>query len=286
MLQAVVDHGGFARAAEALHKSQSSVSYGVRKLQEQLGVRALEIRGRKAHLTEAGHLLVRRARNLLEEATAVERVAESLRQGTEAEIALAVEVIFPRRLVLEGLARFSRDCPETRVELIESVLSGTVEALQDGVADLAVTSTVPAGFLGDPLLQVAFDCVAHPDHPLHQLGRPLTLQDLAAHRQIVIRDSGSTRRIDAGWLGAEQRWTVSHVTTSIAAVANGMGFAWLPRERVREESVQDCLAPLPLAAGATRSVQLYLAFADPDRAGPATRRLAEILRDCAGCARD
>lgn len=286
MLQAVVDHGGFAHAAEALHKSQSSVSYGVNKLQDQLGVRALEIHGRKAQLTEAGRLLLRRSRNLLEEAVALERIADSLRQGTEAEIALAVEIIFPRRLVLEGLARFSREYPDTRVELLESVLSGTVEALQTGVADLAVTSNVPAGFLGDPLFQVDFECVAHPDHPLHGLGRKLSLQDLAAHRQVVIRDSGSARRIDAGWLGAEQRWTVSHVTTSIAAVADGMGFAWLPKERIREEAVEGRLAALPLEAGATRSAQLYLAFADPDRAGPATRRLAEVLRACAGCPRD
>ena len=64
-LQAVVDHGGFAQAAEAIHRSQSSVSYTVARMQEQLGVPLLRIEGRKAVLTEAGEVLLRRSRQLL-----------------------------------------------------------------------------------------------------------------------------------------------------------------------------------------------------------------------------
>ncbi|HBC18648.1 MAG TPA: LysR family transcriptional regulator, partial [Alcanivorax sp.] len=56
-----------------------------------------------------------------------------------------------------------------------------------------------------------FVAVAAADHPLNQADS-LTHEDLRQHRQIVIRDSGS-RRIDSGWLGAEQRWTVSHPST-------------------------------------------------------------------------
>ena len=61
MLQAVVDHGGFAQAAAAIHKSQSTINHAVHKLQDQLGVPVLEVVGRKAQLTEAGALLLRRA---------------------------------------------------------------------------------------------------------------------------------------------------------------------------------------------------------------------------------
>ena len=46
-LVAVVDAGGYAQASAALHKSQSSVTYAVQKLQSQLGVKAFEIKGRK-----------------------------------------------------------------------------------------------------------------------------------------------------------------------------------------------------------------------------------------------
>src|SRR4029079_2942742 len=67
-LIAVVDAGGYAQAAEALHKSQSAVTYAVQKLEGVLDVKAFEMQGRKAVLTPTGKLLYRRARALLDEA--------------------------------------------------------------------------------------------------------------------------------------------------------------------------------------------------------------------------
>jgi DNA-binding transcriptional LysR family regulator len=64
-LMAVVDTGGYAQAAEALHKSPSSVTYAVQKLESVLGIKAFEIQGRKAILTPTGQLLYRRVRALL-----------------------------------------------------------------------------------------------------------------------------------------------------------------------------------------------------------------------------
>lgn len=164
------------------------------------------------------------------------------------------------------------------MELIETVLSGGPERLLQGDVDLLVASQVPPGFLGEPLLDVDFIAVTHPQHALQGLGRTLTLQDLAGERQIVVRDSASGQRIDSGWLGAEQRWTVSHVATSIAMIARGMGFAWLPATRIAEGLAAGSLKELPLERGSRRRVTLYLTYADPDRAGPATCRLAELLR--------
>ena len=53
-LQAVVEEGGYAQAAEALHKSQSTVTYAVQQIQKLLDVQVFEIRGRKAVLTDGG----------------------------------------------------------------------------------------------------------------------------------------------------------------------------------------------------------------------------------------
>src|SRR5262245_51518486 len=89
-LVAVVDAGSYAKASEKLHKSQSSVTYAVQKLQAQLGVKAFEITGRKATLTPTGQILYRRARVLLEEAESAEKTAKSLSAGWEAEIRIAV----------------------------------------------------------------------------------------------------------------------------------------------------------------------------------------------------
>src|SRR5262249_32647311 len=99
-LVAVVDAGGYAKAAQKLHKSQSSVTYAVQQVQSLLGVKAFEIKGRKAELTPSGQLLYRRARVLLDEAASLEKAAKSASAGWEAEIAIAAEMVFPAWLLL------------------------------------------------------------------------------------------------------------------------------------------------------------------------------------------
>lgn len=278
-LVTVVDTGGYAQAAEMLHKSQSSVTYAVQKIESLLDVKAFEIQGRKAILTPTGQFLYRRARALLDEAIGLERAAKRLSAGWEAEIRIAAEIIFPSWLLLECLDRLGVESPHTRIEYIESVLGGTTEALLTGVADLAIAGTVPPGFLGMPLMRLRFIPVANPQHPLHQLGRDLTLEDLRKHRHLVVRESGTKRDTRVLVLDSSQRWTVSHSATSIEAVRAGYGFAWFPEEKIRNELRDGCLKPLPLRDGGERFQQLYLIVADPDSAGPGTRRLAEIIRE-------
>src|SRR5271166_5017313 len=277
-LLAVVDAGGYAQAAKVLHKSQSAVTYAVQRLEALLGVKAFEVVGRKAHLTPTGEVLYRRARALLEEAGALEGAAGSLAAGWESELRLAVEIIFPTWLLLQCFARFGEEHPQTRIELFESVLSGTEEALLRRNVDLAICSQVPPGFAGDPLMRLRFIAMAHPKHPLHELGRELALQDLRKHRHLIIRDTGSQRR-SGSWLGAEQHWTVSHKTTSIKAAGMGLGFAWFPEDTVRDELERGVLKPLPMREGGERWGELYLVFADRDYAGAGALRLAEIIRE-------
>ena len=279
-LISVVDSGGYEKAAEALHKSQSSVTYAVQKLQSQLGVKAFEVKGRKAVLTPTGEFLYRRAHALVDEAEATERAAKTLSAGWEAEIGLAVDVAFPVWLLLECLQRFGTESPHTRIELVESVLSGSSEALLKGQAQMAVTGILPPGFLGEKLMPIRFVAVAHPEHPLHRLGRPLTMQDLRAHRHLVVRESDA-RRATRPRLEAAQRWTVSHMATSIEAAGKGYGYGWYPEYRIRDEIAAGMLKALPLREGGESFAQLYLVFADRDAAGPGTLRLAAIIREMA-----
>jgi DNA-binding transcriptional LysR family regulator len=277
-LVAVVDAGGYAQAAAKLHKSQSAITYGVQKLESLLGVKALEVVGRKARLTPSGQVLYRRAKALLTEAGTLEAAAGHLAAGWESELRLAVEIIFPTWLLLQCFARFGEEQPLTRIELHESVLSGTEEALLQRRVDLAICSQLPPGFAGDPLMRLRVVAMAHPQHPLHLLGRELTLQDLRQHRHLIIRDTGAQRR-SGSWLGAEQSWTVSHKATSIHAAGMGLGFAWFPEDTVRGELERNELKPLPLREGGERWGELYLVFADRDYAGPGALRLAQIIRE-------
>lgn len=278
VLVSVVESGSYAKAAQAIHKSQSTLTYAIQQLERLLDVKVFERQGRKAVLTPAGRLLYRRGKQLLEEAARLEHAAGDLARGWEPEIRLAVDAVFPTWLLLKCLEEFARERPETRIELYETVLGGHEEALNEKKADLAIGGIIPAGFVGDTLMPARFVCAAAPSHPLHQLGRELTLADLRRHRHLVIRDSSASRARSGGWLN-ELRWTVSYKATSIRAAVMGLGFAWYPVDSIREELDSGALKPLPLREGRERHATLYLIYADREAAGPGTQRLAALITE-------
>ena len=276
-LQAVVDYGGFAQAANKLNRSQSSVSHAVNKLQDLLGFKVLHIQGRKAVLSEAGIILLERARQLLNDASAIEKQAFHLSEGWEAEIRLAVETAFPTHVLMQSLKEFEPVSNKTRIRLQEVVLSGAEEALLSGNADLVISPYVPQGFLGEELIQVKFMAVAHPDHSLFKLRHKLSTDDLSREIQVIVSDSGN-KGINTGWLSDSQRWAVNSLESARKIISSGLGFAWLPENEIKQQLVNNELKALPLNEGAINTAMLYLIYADLNRVGPATKQLAEILK--------
>lgn len=277
-LLAVIDAGGYAKAAELLNKSQSAVSYAISQLETALGVKVFQLQGRKAVASPAGELLYRRAKQLLEQAERLEKSAGCLSIHVEPLVKIAADIIIPTSCVLQCLAIFAQDFPDTRVEIFESVLSGTEDALLQRQVDLAIGGRVPMGFMGEKLVTVTMRGVSSADHPLQLLGRPINDEDMRQHRQIIVRDSGQYRRRTEGWQEADQRWTVSHIKTSLDAIRMGLGYAWLPDAYTDEDIAAGRLKYLPVEVGSVREVTTYLTFADRDFAGPATKHLAEILK--------
>ncbi len=280
-LQAVVDSGGYAQAAEALNKSQSSISYTVAKLQEQLGMELLHIEGRKAVLTPAGKALLQRSRHLLDNALELEAVAASLHQGWEANLALASDAVFPKSVLIQACQLFlpkSRCC---KLLLCEEVLSGASEALLEKRVDLSITPWVPPGFMGEKLMDIKFVAVAHPDHELHQLGRKVSMTDLNQHMHIVIKDSGVKQNRDSGWLGADLRWTVSNFESARALLVGGLGFSWIPAHEAQTLIQQNKLLPLSLEVEYEKQGSLYLVYANKKISGPACQLLAQCIQTCA-----
>ena len=278
VLQAIVECGGYAQAAEALHRSQSSVSYMVAKLQEQLGVELLEIDGRRARLTKNGEALLARARELLGEAFQLEQLAGSLAEGWEPQVSIAVDSLFPVELLVQVLRDFEPWAKHTRVNLEETILSGSEDALMEKRVDLAIVSTIPTGFLGDALMDIEFVAVAHPCHPLHALGRELETEDLSRNLHIVVRDSGTNPRDHGWWLNSSQRWTVTSPHTRMEMICNGIGFGWLAEHKIQKQLEDGLLKPLPLRVGQRRKLSLALVVTNPELAGPATCRLANLIR--------
>lgn len=280
-LEAVVDAGGFAAAAEHLHRSQSAISHAVARLQAQLGVPLLRLQGRKAVLTETGQALLGRARSLLRSARELEAFAHNLGQGWEAQVHLVVDAALPSSLLMEALRRFKPLSQGTRVQLKQVVLSGAEDALEAGWADLVIGGQPGPRYLSDVLLEIEFVAVSHPAHPLQQLKRPLTYSDLRDQLQVVIRDSGVRQPRDSGWLAAEHRWTVTSIENAVAAIQAGLGFSWLPRHQIQSQLAQGQLRRLNLREGQAYRSHLYITFGRPQQVGPATRLLAEQFQQLA-----
>src|SRR5688572_16504647 len=109
VLVSVVESGGYAQAASQIHKSQSTLTYAIQKMERLLGIKLFEIQGRKARLTDSGQVMYTRGKALVDEASRLEQAAAALAAGWEAEIRIAVEVVFPTWLLLQCFATFGAE---------------------------------------------------------------------------------------------------------------------------------------------------------------------------------
>ena len=277
ILQAVVDFGGYAQAAAKLNKSQSSLNHAVTKLQDQLGVALLEVIGRKAHLTEAGEVMLRRARHLTQNIQDLEELANNLNQSWEPEITIAVDLAYPRESLYAALKAFHPNSRGSRLKIIDTVLTGTEEAAVEKWADLVIAGNIPRGFLGEPLCQEYFYAVCHPEHELAKLSSPIDPAELAQHLQIVIKDTARLPQEKQGWLKSEQRWTVSDFSAAIDIMQQGIGFCWLPEYTLTEALHQQKLVRLAIKGSSFRAVSFYLIAPKADKIGPGTEMLYQHI---------
>ena len=126
---AVVDEGSFNGAARKLGRAISVVSYGITTLEAQLGTVLFDREGsRKPVLTEAGKAMLAQARAVADDIDALMAGVLSFNQGLEAELGLAVDVMFPTNLMAEILREFQREFPTVRLRLhVEALGSGPID---------------------------------------------------------------------------------------------------------------------------------------------------------------
>ena len=279
ILQAVVDHGGYSKAAEALNKSQSSLNHAVTKLQHQMGVPLLEVKGRKAFLTNAGEVMLRRSRLLTQSAFELEQLADNLSQGWEPEITLYAEIIYPRAQLYRALQAFLPQSRGSRIRLIDSVITGTSDAITKKQADIVITGQLPKGYLGQPLTNVSLvPCIS----AQHRLAQQVSVdvQELMQDLQVVIKDTSTLPDESLGWLKSEQRLTVSNFHEALTLVSQGIGFAWFPEHFVAPQLANSTLQAIPLKQGKTRTSMTHLVVPDENSIGPgATAFIRRILAE-------
>lgn len=232
LLQTIAQTGSFAAAARSLGVVPSALSYRVRLMEDALDVLLYDRSSRQARLTEAGAELLREGARLLEEIDAVANRVKRVATGWEPQLTIAVDSIISNATVMELCAAFFTLNPPTRIKLRDETLSGTLEALISGQADLAlgVTETgTKVGIHSKPLGDVRFVYAVAPHHPLARAPEPLKDELVRQHRAVAVADS-ITRGggITIGLLGGQDVFTVASMQAKLDAQLRGLGSGFVP----------------------------------------------------------
>ena len=225
VLQTVVDAGGFTQAAEVLHKSQSSISYSVTKLQQQLGFSILMMEGRKAKLTQRGQILLTQSRELLGQSERLESLAKSLEASWGEELHVRVEPSVPYALVLDALSLFKANYPGIKVNFSETVLSDNVVPKYTSVTCLELTTIPPVPHQCFPILEFDLVAVVSSGHLLARVSDTLHSDALLLEQQVATYTHDLKNK--------ESTFIATNISTAIDMVCRGLGYAWLPRCEVK-----------------------------------------------------
>lgn len=226
-LVCVVDEGSFTRAAERVHRTQSTVSQQIRKLEESVGQTLLvrDRSGQQVSPTEHGELLTHYARRLLNLSREAREALSS--EASVVPVRLGVPEDFDAGRMASMLSGFVRTRPEARLETVSGMSTDLRRYLEAGEIDIALIKR-EAG---------SGDCHASWPEPLVWVcGKDQDLEvetlPLALFPQGCIYRQRATRALDK----ARRSWRVafgSHSLTGIqAAVASGLGVSILPLSAV------------------------------------------------------
>lgn len=240
MLKAVADSGSLRAASELLHKTQPAISQGIRQLENQLGVTLFNRDAYRLALTSDGKSIYHHALRLLNEATTIKQVAQHLSVGNEAIITLAFEASFDLTHILPLLEITQSEFPNTQIVLRQEYLTGAIEALQTGKADIVI-SPIDIGAHQSGQKELA---LLHQGRLIDVASPRLLLRhpnltfssELLNEYQIIIQDTGQgTKNIEYGVQDGQRRWYVNDFHTKKMLILSGMGWGKLPDYLITSE---------------------------------------------------
>lgn len=233
LLQRIADAGSFAAAARAGNMVPSALTYRVRQMEEALDVLLFDRSSRQARLTEAGAELLREGARLLADVDAIANRVKRVATGWEPQLTLAVDSIVNGATVMELCEAFFRLKPPTRVRLRAETLSGTLEALTSGQADLALGVVIApgtaVGLHRESLGSLRFVFAVAPHHPLARAPEPLSDEVIRPHRAVAVADSIQRGGgLSVGLLAGQDVFTVASMPAKVDAQIRGLGAGFLP----------------------------------------------------------
>jgi DNA-binding transcriptional LysR family regulator len=238
LLQAVAQAGSFAAAARELNLVPSAVTYRIRQIEDALDVLLFDRSSRQAKLTEAGTELLREGGRLLLEIDAVANRVRRVATGWESELTIAVDTVISCSTVMELSQAFFELAPTTRLRMRDESLSGTLEALTLGQADLAIGLALEpgnaAGIQTSVLGEMQFVFAMAPHHPLAAVKGPLKDDLLQKHRAVAVADSVQRgTAVTLGLLAGQDVLTVPTMRAKLDALLRGLGAGFVPEPMAR-----------------------------------------------------
>jgi DNA-binding transcriptional LysR family regulator len=268
----VVDAGGFTRAGERVHRTQSTVSQQIRRLEESLGRPLLVRKGRRVSPTEEGERLLTYARRIL--ALAEEARDAVARPTPDGIVRLGVPEDFAAYRLARMLSKFTRPRPDLRLDVRCDLSARLRRDLARGEFDVALVRRDP----GDEKESGAvaawperISWVTSKRFPVDGNRDPLPL---AAFEQGCVYRRRAIHQLEA----AGRTWRVAYSSPNLsgiqAAVSAGLGISILPDVAVLAD--HRVLGPkdgFPKLGNTEMTLVI-----GPD-ASPATRRLADLLAE-------
>lgn len=272
LLQAVSDQGSFAAAARELGLVPSAVTYRIRQIEDALDVLLFDRSSRQARLTAAGTELLCAGQQLLQDIDAIAHRVKRVATGWEAEFTIAHDSALSCSTLMELCEAFYALGPTTRLRLREEALTGTLDALTSGRADLALGVVLEpgttAGIRSHDLGDLRFVYAVAPHHPLASLPEPLRDDVLVKHRAIAVSDSvprGTTMTL--GLLPGQDVLTVTTMRAKLDAQLRGMGGGFLPEPMARPYLDTGRLVAREVQRP-TRTMRMRYAWREEGSAGP------------------
>ncbi len=279
VLAAIADEGSFSAAARRLRRSQSVISYTIANLEAQLGVALFDRSGRAPILTEAGRALMADARRIGGAVDDLRARAGALRQGTEAELGLAVDVMFPIACLVDVLRRFAAAFPTVTLRLRIEALGGVLQMVLSGDCVLGVSGgpaplpdAVRARFVG--ALQLV--PVAAPSHPLAAL-KQIGVEALREHTQLVLSDASRVSQGRDQGVISLHTWRLGDMGARHALLRAGLGWCYMPDHLVAEDIAAGRLRRLCIGQAPGVEYQLSLLHRADTIVGPAACWLADAV---------
>jgi DNA-binding transcriptional LysR family regulator len=272
---AVAEEGGFTRAAQRVHISQSGVSAQIRQLERELGATLIDRSGRTATVTSAGAAILEHARAALASATAVRRAVDDVNGLLRGRVVVGMVTGCTITPLFDALAAFGHAHPDVELALLEDNSERLVERVRTGAADLAlvgVAEAPPAGLETLTLVRDGLIAVVPAGHPLARR-RHARLADLAGQALIALPPgTGIRAAFDASCARAGVHADVGLEASAPDAVAGlaarGLGVGILSASMAA--GLQEGLRAVALRDAGTPAL-LALVWA-PDE-GPALREL-------------